>query len=102
MVGSWRVAVPVRMLGDGGKVGIYGRDVPVSDDLDDDRVADKQVIDQLTLAAEDAGVALRAGYARSEVPQPLAITGVRLVEAAGPDLRSDKQDLRRGGRRFRR
>ena len=71
-------------------------------DVVDNQVADEDVIDQLAVAAVDAGVSVVGGLdARVEVPQPRPVPLIRLVVAAGSDLGTggSGQDLGRGGLR---
>lgn len=52
-----------------------------------DQVTDEDVIDELGVAAVDAGVAIVGGLdARVEIPQPGPVTLIGLVVAAGADL----------------
>jgi Bacterial regulatory proteins, luxR family len=60
---------------------------PAVGDGADYPVADQDVIDQLPSAAVDPGESLRLRDAGGQVPQPLPIPLIGLVEAAGADLR---------------
>ena len=58
----------------------------VLSDLSDQGVADEDVVDQFLAAPIDAAEALGFGNAWGQIPQPLPVAVVGLVEAAGVDL----------------
>ena len=72
-----------------------------SRDQADQGVADQDVIDQLAAALELAGEPLRLGDPGGEVPQPLPVALVGLIEPACADLRSGRPVEDLGGRRLR-
>jgi len=60
-------------------------------DLPDERMTDKDVVDQFLAAPVDSAESLLGGYARGEVPKPLRVTFVGVVKAAGGgDLRAGR------------
>ena len=69
----------------GRRSGGVGGDVVLSD-LSDQRVADEDVVDQFLASPIDAAEALGFGDAWGQIPQPLSVAVVGLVEAAGADL----------------
>jgi hypothetical protein len=58
----------------------------VLSDLSDQGVADEDVVDQFLASPIDAAEALGFGDAWGQIPQPLPVAVVGLVEAAGADL----------------
>ena len=74
----------------GRRSGRVGSDV-VSGDLPDERMTDKDVVDQFLAAPVDSAESLLGGYARGEVPKRLRVTFVGVVKAAGGgDLRAGR------------
>ena len=55
-------------------------------DLSDERMTDEDVVDQFFASPIDAAEALDFGDSWGQIPQPLPVTVVGLVEAAGADL----------------
>jgi len=55
-------------------------------DLSDERVAGEDVVDQFLASPIDAAEALGFGDAWGQIPLPLSVAVVGLVEAAGADL----------------
>ena len=55
-------------------------------DRSDERMTDEDVVDQFFASPIDAAEALGFGDAWGQIPQPLPVTVVGLVEDAGADL----------------
>jgi hypothetical protein len=87
----------VVVYGGSGSCGVGG-DV-VLGDLSDERMTDKDVVDQFLASSVDSAESLLGRDAGGEVPKPLRVTFVGAVKAGGADLRAGRpvDDLSSGG-----
>lgn len=97
MIRSWLITTLAGLIRNGADLNLAGRDRPR---LGDKRMADQQMIDELSATTMNTGEPLLVGDQRRQVPQPLRITGIWPIEAAGTDLRPSRtmQGLSRGRR----
>ena len=54
----------------------------------DHGVGDQDVVDEFVAALVDAGVVVRRGHLVADIPEPLRVAVVGVVEPAGADLRA--------------